>query len=214
MGMLFGVALMHLFAVASPGPDFFLVLRNSMSRSSGHGVWTSAGIMLGVGLHITLCLTGIVLLIQHDVVLQTILKALAAAYLFYLAYQSFAAGNSPGSKADWETQRTKEESSGPYSRSFREGLLCNILNPKATLFFWALFGTLLDQGTTSWILYAAAGEMVIANFLWFALLARIAGSSRFRRRYAQSEKGIQYFFAFILFAFAFYLVYEIMPWSA
>ena len=59
------IALAHLFAVASPGPDFAVVLRQTLSHGTRAGIWTSAGIASGIGLHVTYCLLGVALVIVN-----------------------------------------------------------------------------------------------------------------------------------------------------
>ena len=45
------VALAHLVAVASPGPDFAMVLRQSITYGRRPAIWTSIGIGTGIFLH-------------------------------------------------------------------------------------------------------------------------------------------------------------------
>ncbi len=53
------VALVHLLAVASPGPDFAIVLRESVSNGRHAGIWTALGVGSGILLHVGYCLLGI-----------------------------------------------------------------------------------------------------------------------------------------------------------
>ena len=48
----FTVAILHLFAVASPGPDFALVTRQSFRYKRKVAIWTSLGIGVGILLHL------------------------------------------------------------------------------------------------------------------------------------------------------------------
>ena len=42
------VVLAHALAVASPGPDFAMVVRQSLAFGRGAGLWTAAGIGSGI----------------------------------------------------------------------------------------------------------------------------------------------------------------------
>jgi threonine/homoserine/homoserine lactone efflux protein len=56
------VAIAHLLAVASPGPDFALVLKQSLSHGRRVAVCTSLGIGTAILLHVTYSLLGLVFL--------------------------------------------------------------------------------------------------------------------------------------------------------
>ena len=84
----FTVAILHLFAVASPGPDFALVTRQSLRYNRKVAIWTSLGIGAGILFHSLLAITGLVLLITSKELLSTILKIIGSLYLLYLN-QSF-----------------------------------------------------------------------------------------------------------------------------
>ena len=59
------VALVHLLAVASPGPDFAVMLRQALCQSRRTALLTAAGIGTGILVHVTYSLLGIGLLIQQ-----------------------------------------------------------------------------------------------------------------------------------------------------
>ena len=84
----FTIAVAHLFAVASPGPDFAIVTRQCMSGGTRAGVWTSLGVSSAILLHVTYCILGVALLLAQSTTLFNSMKYLAAAYLVYLGVQS------------------------------------------------------------------------------------------------------------------------------
>ena len=94
MSIFLTVALLHLFAVASPGPDFVLVSRQSFRYGRMVAIWTSAGIALGILFHVALSLTGLSLLLQNQPDLFWYLKLAAALYIGYLGLASLIS-NSP-----------------------------------------------------------------------------------------------------------------------
>ena len=91
MSIFLTVALLHLFAVASPGPDFVLVSRQSFRYGRMIAIWTSAGIALGILFHVALSLTGLSLLLQNQPDLFWYLKLAAALYIGYLGLASLIA---------------------------------------------------------------------------------------------------------------------------
>ena len=85
------VALVHMLAVASPGPDFAIVLRESVSNGRHAGIWTALGVGSGILLHVGYCLLGIGLIVSQSIVLFNLLKWLAAAYLIYIGIRALQA---------------------------------------------------------------------------------------------------------------------------
>ena len=82
------VALLHFFAVASPGPDFVLVSQQRFRYGWMVAIWTSLGIAIGILFHVALSDTGLSLLLQHQPDLFWYLKLVAASYIGYLGVVS------------------------------------------------------------------------------------------------------------------------------
>ena len=62
----FTIAIAHLFAVASPGPDFAVVIRQNVRGGTRSGVWTSLGVGCAILLHVSYCLLGVALLLSQS----------------------------------------------------------------------------------------------------------------------------------------------------
>ena len=84
------VAIAHLLAVISPGPDFALITRNSLVFSRRTGVYASIGLALGILVHITYSLVGIGLIIVLSawVVVDFIVSSLATPGTYTPVLQS------------------------------------------------------------------------------------------------------------------------------
>ena len=170
------IAIAHLFAVASPGPDFAVVTRQSVTGGTTAGLWTSFGVGTGIFLHVGYCILGVALVISQFPALFGALKYVAAAYLLYLGVHSIrktlrAADQSATAAVDVSVQP---------GRAFVLGFLTNGLNPKATLFFLALFTVVIDASTPLAIQLVYGVYLAIATFAWFAMLSSILGRRRVR----------------------------------
>ena len=140
LSIILTVAMIHLLAVMSPGPDFIMTLRNSLLYSRKSGIYSAIGLGLGILVHVTYCLAGIALVISQSVIIFSLLKYLGAAYLLYIGIKSLRAKQSDTTEADLLTEKkdlTKRQ-------AIRSGFITNATNPKATLFFLSLF-TLVIQ---------------------------------------------------------------------
>ena len=80
------IAAVHLLAVASPGPDFAIVMKHSISYGRRAAILTSIGIGLGILIHVAYSLLGIGILIKTTPWLFQALSYVAAAYLLYLGW--------------------------------------------------------------------------------------------------------------------------------
>src|SRR5690606_22090539 len=169
------VALVHLLAVASPGPDFAVMLRQALTQARRNALLSAIGIGLGILLHVGYSLLGIGLVIQQSVMLFTVLKVIGALYLLWIAWHCLKA--KPGG-VHVETTGGKVQTGWA---AFRLGFLTNVLNPKATLFFVSLFSVVINPDTPI-LLQAGYGlYMALATGLWFAMVAVFFTHPRVRR---------------------------------
>jgi threonine/homoserine/homoserine lactone efflux protein len=131
------VALIHLLAVASPGPDFAVVIRESVSHGRRAGLFTALGVGSGIFLHVAYSLLGIGLVVAQSELLFALLKWLAAAYLLYVGTRLLlaAAKHSLGS-ASGDAERGTA-SSTPHG-AYWQGFVTHISNPKAVIFWSAI----------------------------------------------------------------------------
>ena len=82
------IALAHMFAVASPGPDFALVSRQSIKHGRKVAINTSIGIGFGILFHTMYCILGIDILVNNNSWLIRILTNFCSFYLLYLGLSS------------------------------------------------------------------------------------------------------------------------------
>ena len=70
----FSFSTIMLLAVASPGPDFVITVRNAVLHSQRIGIFTAIGIGLGICVHLTYSILGIAALISQSVMLFNLIK--------------------------------------------------------------------------------------------------------------------------------------------
>ena len=170
------VAILHLFAVASPGPDFALVTRQSLRYNRKVAIWTSLGIGAGILFHSLLAITGLVLLITSNELFSTILKIIGSLYLLYLGVNSILGSKEEG---DIEEENTNTDK----FNGFLAGLITNITNIKAILFFVTVFSVVIDTGNNLYLLLYGA-YMALATFIWFSIISFVFTSEGFKSRFS------------------------------
>lgn len=170
------IAAAHLAAVASPGPDFAVVLKQSVNNGTRSAVWTSLGVATAILLHVTYCLLGVAVLLNQSPALFMAVRYIAAAYLLYLGVSALK--DALASNADRGNPERIEQLSA--LKAFYLGFLTNGLNPKATLFFLALFTVIIDPATPTLIQVGYGFYLSIATFAWFSMLSALLGRPSFR----------------------------------
>lgn len=174
------VALAHLLAVASPGPDFAIVLRQSLVHGRRTALWTSVGIGTGILLQVAYSLLGLGLLIHSSELWFNGVKYAGAAYIAWLGVQALRArppgeGDGPSGVAGARAPNERG--------AFATGFLTNALNPKATLFFLSLFVLLVSPRTPKLIQAAYGLWMAVATLGWFSLVSVIFTRAEVHRRF-------------------------------
>ncbi|MDB5477614.1 MAG: Lysine exporter protein, partial [Alphaproteobacteria bacterium] len=136
--------------------------------------------------HVAYCLGGLALVIAKSVLLFSILKYIGAAYLFYIGFQAL---HSQGfSEAGVITPNAPPVMSD--RAALRSGFITNLFNPKATLFFLALFTQILNPDGTLLHRSIYGFTCVIMTFLWFSVVATILTTPRIKAQFLRFSKWI------------------------
>lgn len=139
------VALVSLIAAISPGPDFCIVLKNSLSHSRKAGFLTALGVSAALIIHLTYTLLGIGIVIAESPFFYAVIKYAGVGYLFYIGLSSIISSfkKMPSIKLDIVRSELRMSS----WNAFWQGFLTNLLNPKAAIFFISLFSQFIDVNT-------------------------------------------------------------------
>ncbi|MGV8920648.1 MAG: LysE family translocator [Pseudomonas sp.] len=175
------VALIHLLAVASPGPDFAVVVRESVTHGRKAGTYTAMGVGTAIFLHVGYSLLGIGLIVSQSIVLFNALKWAAAAYLLYIGFKAIRAKPASANDAPVNVSVGERTARG----AFTSGFVTNGLNPKATLFFLSLFTVVINPQTPLLVQAGYGVYLALATGVWFCLVARLFSQERVRASFAR-----------------------------
>lgn len=170
------IALIHFVAVASPGPDFAIVVRHSVSFGRRAAMYTSIGIGLGILIHVTYSIVGLSVLIKTTPWLYSAISYLAAVYLVYLAVGALKSG--PPKAVAEGTQSPVAPATMTAKKALWIGFLTNGLNPKATLFFLSLFTAFIDVNTPMSVKLGYGIYLAVATGAWFCFLSYLLSTSK------------------------------------
>ena len=175
------IAGVHLIAVASPGPDFAIVLKQVINQGRRAAIFSSVGIGLGIMLHVMYSILGLSLLIKNTPMLYNIMLYAAAGYLFYIGV--LALRSQPSESAvialndNGLASRSGSKSEQSIWQAFRLGFVTNGLNPKATLFFLSLFSVVVAPTTNDAVRWGYGVYLAVATGIWFVTLSILLSNS-------------------------------------
>ena len=188
-------ALAHLIALTSPGPDTAIVLRQVSLYGRVEGIKASIGIGLGIYVHCLLAINGISLIILSNDLYKLIISLIGGAYIFYLGMTMLVSN----SKVSTEINNNQSKN------SFLNGLITNIFNIKAFLFFVSLFSIIIDNlnGIYFYIypIYFAA-----MSSIWFIFLSFVVTASKNKTFNVYSNKYISSTMSIILCAIGLFIL--------
>ena len=155
----------------SPGPDNVFVLMQSVIYGKKYGLATITGLMTGCIIHTLLLAVGISSLIKNNTFIFLGIKLLGAVHLLYLAYTVFKSSSVISISTDKIEKKTPIQ-------LFKIGFIMNVLNPKVTLFFLALFpGFLFTERLSISLQFLVLGALfIVVSFVVFSCIALLGGT--------------------------------------
>lgn len=195
------VAFISLLGAMSPGPDFAIVTKNCLTAGTFRaGFLTALGVATAVLVHVSYCLFGLAIVIQESPTIFLILKYLGAAYLFYLGVILLKEKISPEGSPKLANAQIKKK-----HNPFLSGFLCNMLNPKCTLFVLSLFTQFIDP-SMNFLGKALMGSMfALIVFVWFVLLSYLITHRLLQKHFARFQLVITKAMGVILCCLAIYV---------
>ena len=166
-----------------PGPDMFLVLRNTFMSGRRAGLQTSMGVLSGNLVHITYCVLGIGLLISQSILAFSALKYAAAAYLIYLGIMSLRSGAKT-------IDVNHVEGRGPNRAWFVQGFVNNLLNPKGTLFYLGVFTTVVTPETSPGAMLLLIFSMMLISASFWLFFVSTLDRPTIRRFVERSQRTV------------------------
>ncbi|RSK40466.1 LysE family translocator [Mangrovimonas spongiae] len=156
----------------SPGPDNIYVLLQSIAHGKASGLATVAGLISGCLVHTTLVAFGVSAIIKNNEDLFLIIKIFGACYLLYLAYKVYKSS----SKLHLDGDNAVPKKS--LTQLFKQGVVMNVLNPKVSLFFLALFPGFLFSNTLSKVtqFYVLGLLFMLVSLIIFSAIAILSGA--------------------------------------
>lgn len=188
------VAVITWLAVISPGPDFAMISKLSLSQGRKAGALCALGIGAGISVHLAYTLLGFGILFVEQVWLLDIIKLIGASYLIWLGVSSFW----PDIK-HWLNKSRHEQYviARPQNelpikqRPFISGFICNAFNPKTMLFIVALYSQVISPDTSLITQMAYGVHIAAAHIVWFAIVACLLTTQTLQKRLAKAKRWLE-----------------------
>jgi threonine/homoserine/homoserine lactone efflux protein len=179
---LLGLALVHLLAVASPGPSTVLVIQSAAVAGRRGGLLAALAMMVGALLWATAALFGLQALFARFEWLYLAFRIGGAIYLLYLAVQLWRHARDPLPEIPLGGALRLSGWQG-----FLRALLLQLSNPKIMVFFGSIFLSLLPQNLPMWMDATVLAIVALNEFTWFALLALLFSGGPARAFYRRAK---------------------------
>jgi threonine/homoserine/homoserine lactone efflux protein len=167
-----------LLLLAIPGPNHIYIVARSVSQGRGAGLASALGVETGTLVHVGAAAAGLSAVIASSATAFNLVRYLGAAYLVYLGIRALT-------RRDADEDGTDVQAA-PLRRTFAEGVMVNVLNPKVALFFLAFLPQFIDPdrgpvAVQTLALGAVIFVLALGTDLVYALAASALGA-RLRRR--------------------------------
>jgi len=205
MAEFLAVATLHLLALIIPGPDFAVILRQNLHFGRRIGILTALGIGAGISVHVLYTLAGVAALLQSSAWLMRAAELLGAGWLLYLGIIFIR----PSQAAAPATDKNHPSTNRP-ARALWLGFMTNATNPKATLFFLALFTSVISSQTPLSVRLLYGLWMCSVTALWFVLVSLLFTQNNLHQRFLRLSRPLETAMGFLLIAFSLRLLWQVV----
>ncbi len=178
--------------VVSPGPDFVATMHFATSRSRRAALAVVAGIAAGTAIWATGTLAGLAVLLARASWLLDLLRVGGAVLLAWLGLRAIRHARRPLSEGGAAAPR----------RPLRTGLLTDLANPKAALFWSSLFAAVQPAHAPTWVQVADVVVVVAVAAAWYGLVAVAFSLPPVARAYRRGKRWLDYLTGGVFLALA------------
>lgn len=170
--------------VISPGPDFIAIVHHAISRSRRDGLLVVLGVATGLTIWAIVSIVGLASLFARFSWLAQITRMVGICYLTYMGINTIW-------NTHWNTPKVEPEITIPeHASAWRTGLLTDLSNPKAAVFFSSLFAVFLPTHASLWLQIASVGIIVMIAVCWYGTVAYVFSLGPVARLYTHLKKWV------------------------
>ena len=193
----------HFCALVTPGPDFFIVSQTAISRSRTQAMCVVLGITVAVVLWAFFALIGLNYIFEKFVWFKQVMLVLGGIYLCWLGFQLL---KSAFSKQKINSPIIEVELPKSHFKFFMKGLLTNLSNPKAVIYFGSVFSMFLANPQLDQMHAVLLLIVGVETLMWFVFVALIFSLPSFKTAYQRAAKWIDGISGGLFTVFGSYLI--------
>jgi threonine/homoserine/homoserine lactone efflux protein len=182
-------------ATASPGPSTLAIAGTAMAHGRAQALALVTGIVCGSWSWSVAAALGLGAVMQANAWMFELLRYVGAGYLLYLAYKSARSAMSSGQA------KLRSISAGSYRIAYGKGLAMHLANPKAILFFGALFSVGVPISATPLQIASVVVAVGLQSLLIFVSYGLLFSNPRIVTVYIRLRRWFEAVFA-MAFGFA------------
>ena len=206
------IFLLELTALVIPGLDFTIVTRYSIRYGRQSGILCALGI--GVGNLCTMLITYVIMVMVQNIWhgLYLMIIGIGVLYLLYFSVQliksniGFAFNNVTSNSAIILEQQINQLDNN--NKPIITGIITNISNPKAIIFFSSLI-PLIENLTfvAKCLVWVATG---IESFMWYAIVALLFSNKIIRKKFLSNINTFEIIIGFVIIIFTCFIIYNVL----
>lgn len=180
------VAGIHLLALFSPGPNFFISVKQGLCQPRANQIATTLGLALGAFVWIMLGFLGLSAVITQSVMLYSLLKLFGGAYLTYLGIKAMLSKPIP-INAEMVAEVELPVATTRW-KNFHLGLLTMMTNPKAAIYYLALFTSVIAPDTPLLAKVLLALVLPLISWCGYTVIAAFFSIRKFQALYTRFQR--------------------------
>lgn len=173
----------------TPGPATLFVLSRASSQGRRAGLLTAAGLLTGTLGLVALAAVGLTGVLAGAPLVFDVVRSVGAAYLIYLGFRTLVATkslalSSPGDAAAASSAAQQPPLDHSGLRLFRDGVVTELFNPKAALFYASVLPQFVDahRPDVPLQMFALGAVFVLCGAVSLGLIAVFASVLQARLR--------------------------------
>ncbi|WP_372767350.1 LysE family translocator [Pseudoalteromonas sp.] len=163
-----------LILTASPGPSALFCMSKAITSGKRSGIYAALGSLTAITLILSLSFTGLGVIIATSELAFNIIKWLGAGYLIYLGIKAFLSKNTDFALTDMPDENNQQS-----MQHFISGFIIGASNPKAIVFFTALFPQFINPNEsllTQYLIFSGTFILLELSWLLFYVMLGVKSS--------------------------------------
>ncbi|MGO4532420.1 LysE family translocator [Paenibacillus sp. 2TAF8] len=162
MNDILAFSILLIFIVMSPGVDFALITKRTLTDGKKDGFKIALGLTSGALVHTMAAALGLSIILMKSAVAFEVIKYAGAAYLIYMGLSSFIKPKS---------DLNQDEPDNLKRSAFMQGLVSNALNPKVAIFFLTFLPQFVTPNLNASLQFLIMGSFyALLSILWFSTI--------------------------------------------